>query len=316
MSSLQTILGAGGAIGKELARELHAYTDQVRLVSRHPEKINDTDQLFPADLTDPDQVDKAIAGSAVVYLVVGFKYDIGVWRANWPALMRQVIESCKKHKARLVFFDNVYMYDRDHLSHMTEETPMRPTSKKGVIRTELVQMIMDEVKAGRLTALIARSADFLGMTNSVPVELIYKNLVRGKSANWFARVDKIHNLTFVPDAARGTAILGNTPDAFNEVWHLPTDKTPVTGRQWIGLFAGALQVKPKYTVLPVWMLGVLGIFVPVMKELKEMAYQYDRDYFFDSSKFDQRFQYTPATPEAAVKAVVAEFNRQAAAKSS
>ena len=48
---MQTILGAGGAIGKELARELHTYTNDIRLVSRNPKAVNKSDQLMSADLT-------------------------------------------------------------------------------------------------------------------------------------------------------------------------------------------------------------------------------------------------------------------------
>jgi len=301
---MQTILGAGGVIGADLAKELSKYTDKIRLVSRNPGKVNNTDELFPADLSDPSTVDKAIEGSDVVFLVVGFEYNINVWRKTWPALVRSVIDACKKYKAKLVFFDNVYMYDRDYLWHMTEESPIRPTSKKGEVRAQIAQMIMDEVRKRNLTALIARSADFCGTKNNIMVEVVYKNFMKGKKANWIADVNKKHSLTFTEDAARGTAILGNTPDAFNQVWHLPTIKTPLTGKEWIGLMAKEIQKKPAYMVLPIWMMSALGLFMPFMKELKEMAYQYNRDYFFDSSKFEKRFNYIPVTAEEAIRLTV------------
>ena len=302
--SMQTILGASGAIGIELAKNLSKYTNKIRLVSRNPVKVNPTDELFPADLTDATQVEQAIEGSEVVYLVIGFEYNIKVWKKNWPVLMKNVIDACEKHTAKLVFFDNVYMYDRDHIPHMTEETPERPTSKKGEVREQIARMLLTEVEKGNLTALIARAADFFGLKNSVLIELVAKNLLKGKKANWFVRIDKIHNFTYVPDAAKATAMLGNTPEAFNQVWHLPSDKTPLTGKQWIELFAKELNVEPKFTVLPVWMFGIIGVFMPVMKEFKEMVYQYDRDYFFDSSKFEKRFKFKPINPEEEVKLVV------------
>ncbi len=302
---MQTILGAGGAIGVELARELTQFTDKVRLVSRKPQKVNSTDELFPADLSDASLVDQAVAGSEVVYLTVGFTYELKVWRVKWPALMRQVIEACKKHQAKLVFFDNVYMYDRDHLPHMTEETPVRPTSKKGEIRAQIAQMLLDETAKGNITALIARAADFYGpVRNSVLIETVYKNLLNGKPADWFADINKVHTFTYTLDAAKATALLGNTPDAYQQVWHLPTDQTPLTGKQWVELFARTMKVKPKYRVVPVWLLGVLGLFVPIMRELKEMAYQYDRDYVFDSSKFEKRFNFTPTKPEEGIQYIV------------
>ncbi len=302
--TMQTILGANGAIGTGLAKNLSNYTNKIRLVSRNPVKVNSTDELFPADLTDSLKVEQAIEGSEVVYLVVGFEYNVKIWKEKWPPLMNNVIEACKKHNAKLVFFDNVYMYDRDHISHMTEETPVRPTSRKGEIREQIARMLLTETEKGNLTALIARSADFSGLKNSVLIELVAKNLMNGKKANWFASADKLHNFTFVPDAAKATAMLGNTPDAFNQVWHLPTDKTLLTGKQWIELFAKELNTEAKYMVLPVWMFGITGIFMPILKEFKEMVYQYDRDYFFDSSKFEKQFGYKPVTPEEAVKLIV------------
>jgi nucleoside-diphosphate-sugar epimerase len=299
-----TILGAGGAIGTELAKELRHYTDNIRLVSRHPQKVNMTDEFFPADLSVAAQVDNAIKGSDVVYLTLGFAYNTRIWQKMWPPLMQRVIAACKKHQSKLVFFDNVYMYDRTHLAHMTEETPVRPTSKKGEIRAEIAQLLLTEVQHGNLTALIARSADFYGPTNSVLVEMIYKNLLQGKRAVWIADINTIHNFTFTPDAAKATAILGNTPEAFNQVWHLPTDRSPLTVKHWIELFTHIVPANPKVTVLPIWSLSILGMFMPLMREFKEMSYQYDRDYLFDSRKFEQRFDFTPTRPEEGVKWVV------------
>lgn len=304
---MQTILGANGVIGKGLAKELITYTSDIRLVSRNPRAVNPNDQLMVADLTNAEQVDRAVAGSDVVYLTVGLEYKIKVWQKQWPVIMRNVIDSCKKNGAKLVFFDNVYMYDRDFLGNMTEDIPVRPTSKKGEVRAQIERMLKDEIKVGQLKALIARSADFIGPANNFLVEVVYKNFAKGKKANWFSKTDKIHNFTNTIDAARGTAKLGNAPDAYGEVWHLPTSDARLTGKEWIGLFAKEMNVEPKFSVLPDWMLGLIGLFVPIMNELKEMTYQYDRDYFFNSSKFNKRFGYKPISPEDGVKALVKEL---------
>ena len=54
---MQTILGAGGAIGKPLAKELSRFTDRIRLVSRNPKKVNVSDELYPADISNTQQID-------------------------------------------------------------------------------------------------------------------------------------------------------------------------------------------------------------------------------------------------------------------
>ena len=77
-------------------------------------------------------VDRAVHGSEVVYLVVGLEYKATVWEQYWPTLMRDTVHACLKHRLKLVFFDNVYMYDKNHLSHLTEDTPVNPPSRKGV----------------------------------------------------------------------------------------------------------------------------------------------------------------------------------------
>ena len=296
---MQTILGANGTIGHLLAKELKQYTDQIRLVSRNPKKVNATDELFPADLSDAAVVEKAIAGSDVVYLLVGFEYNINVWRKHWPPLMRATIDACIKHKAKLVFFDNMYLYDQAALGNMTEESPINPSSEKGKVRAQIAEMLMDEVRAGRLTALIARSADFYGPENrsSLLIELVYKNLRKGKRPNWLIDLHKKHSFTFTPDAARATAVLGNRPEAFGHVWHLPTDGNTLTAAEMIALFTSEMKVDKKPMVLPLWMVKLIGLFVPVMREMPEMMYQYDRDYVFNSRKFEQKFGLHP-TPYA------------------
>ena len=303
---MQTILGANGTIGSVLTKELVSYTNKIRLVSRNPRKVNESDDLFPADLSNPAFVDQAVEGSEVVYLVVGFDYNLKVWEEKWPTLMRATINACIKHNARLVFFDNVYSYDINAIPHMTEESEYNPPSRKGAVRKQISQMLMDEVKAGKLMALIARSADFYGPGNdkSFANEMVYKNFLKGRRANWFIDADKKHSFTYTPDAAKATALLGNTDDAYNTVWHLPTDKNTITGREFIELFSKEMKVPNKLVVMPMWMVRLAGIFVPVLKEMREMMYQYDRDYFFDSSKFDKRFNFKTTTYQEGVRNTV------------
>ena len=122
----QTILGAGGAIGTALAAELTAHTDELRLVGRSPEKVNSTDELLAADLLDAAATDRAVAGSAVVYLVAGLPYKASQWEQQWPRLMQNVLQSCQRHGARLVFFDNIYMYAPEEMPHLTEAARTGP----------------------------------------------------------------------------------------------------------------------------------------------------------------------------------------------
>ena len=305
---MQTILGAGGSIGIELAKALTSYTKDIRLVSRNPKKVNETDELFSANILDANELKKAISGSEVVYMTVGFQYNTKIWRQNWPKLVQNLLAICESESCKLVFFDNVYMYDKNHLKPMTEDTPVKPPSKKGQVRAEIAHMVLDKMKSGRVKSLIARSADFYGPSidkNSLLTETVFKPLSEGKTANWLAGDHYLHSFTYTPDAGKATALLGNTEKAYGQVWHLPTAPNPLTGKEWVEAIAMELKVKPKYRIVSKFMVQLIGLFVPVMKESNEMLYQYDRNYVFDSSKFQQEFGIEPTSYRDGIKAIVA-----------
>jgi nucleoside-diphosphate-sugar epimerase len=303
---MQTIIGSGGTIGLPLARELKNYTSHIRLVSRNPVKVHESDELFPLDANDLGRIGAAVSGSEVVYVTIGFTYNLKVWQSIWPPFMQAVINACKLHQSKLVFFDNVYMYAKSAIPHMTENSPLDPPAKKGMVRKQLHDMIMEEVERSGFKALIARSADFYGpdTSKSVLAETAAKNLLKGKKAQAFGDMNKIHTYTFTPDAAKATAILGNTDDAYNQVWHVPTTKEKLTTKQWIELIAHELGVAPKIQKIPTWMLHVLGLFIPELKEFPEMIYQYEDDYIFDSSKFENRFGISATPPREGVKIMI------------
>ena len=308
---VQTILGSGGGIGVPLARELRKYTENIRLVSRNPARVNETDELFAADLTDPVQIDRAVAGSEVVYVTVGFKYSLKVWQKGWPPFMDSVIKSCLEHNAKLVFFDNIYIYAEESVPFMTEGSKIDPPSEKGKVRKRLRDMILESIDKENLTALIARSADFYGPgnKNSALTIMVAENLLKGRKAQIFGNPDKIHTFTYTPDAAIATALLGNTPDAYNQEWHLPTTKYKLTTRKWVDLIAKELNSKSAIQKVPEFMIQLMGMFVPIMREFPEMLYQYENDYIFDSSKFERRFGIFATPPDDGIKKLVESLKK-------
>lgn len=74
----------------------------------------------------------------------------------------------------------------------------------------------------------------------------------------------------------------------------------------ISLFTKEMNVADTIFVLPMWLLKLLGLFMPLMKEMPEMMYQYDRDYVFDSSKFQDHFNFLPTTYQQGVKETIAQ----------
>src|SRR5262245_41301155 len=285
---MQTVLGANGVIARELSRYLPKYSDRIRQVSRSPKRVNATDDLFGADLLDAKATADAVAGSTVAYLVAGLKYDHTVWEDQWPRVMRNAIDACKRHGTALVFFDNVYAYG--HVDGvMTEDTPYNPRSRKGEVRARIATMLMDEVKRGEVRAMIVRAADFYGPDASLSVThaTVMERLEAKKTPQWLGNAKAVHTFTYTQDAGRSLAVLGNTASAYGQVWHALTSKEPITGEQFVRIACDLSRRPYALQVAPRWMLFLMGIFVPIVRENMEMLYQFEYDYCFDSSKAER-----------------------------
>src|SRR5262245_55614006 len=202
--------------------------------------------------------------------------------------MRNAIDACKRHGSALVFFDNVYAYGRVN-GVMTEETPYNPCSRKGEVRARIATMLMDEVKRGELRATIVRSADFYGpgAVLSVTHATVTERLTDGKTTQWIGSGTAVHSCTDTLDAGRSLALIGNTPSAYGQVWHAATNNEPITGEQYVRIACELARRPFALQVAPRWMLRLMGIFMPVMRESIEMLYQFEHDYQFDSSKIER-----------------------------
>ena len=293
-----TILGAGGAVSNEVVKLLTARGQAFRLVSRRGATAAGATETMSADLSDRDQTARSVAGSSVVYLLAGLKYDHKLWAEMWPRIMANTIEACKRAGAKLLFFDNVYMYGKVN-GAMTEETPFNPSSKKGEVRAKIARSLIDEWKGGRLTAMIVRAADFYGpnSANGIPNVLMFDPMSKGKKAMCLANDSLPHSYSYTPDAAPALLTLAESQSAWNQTWHMPTTANPPTGKEFIEMAAKAMGVPAKYRVLNRGMVLVGGWFDPVVGEVREMMYQNDSPYLFDSTKYARAFGFA-GTPYA------------------
>jgi nucleoside-diphosphate-sugar epimerase len=291
---MQTILGAGGVIGTELLKHLAHAGQAVRLASRNSRPVEGAAEAVPTDLSNLDQTMRAVSGSTVAYLLVGLKYDIAIWRELWPRIMSNAIEACKRTNTKLVFFDNVYMYGKVN-GPMTEQTPFNPCSSKGEIRARIATMLINEFKAGTLTAMIARSADFYGpnAATSVANVLVFDKLAKRATPSWLVDDSVPHSFTYTPDAGNSVALLARSDSAWNQTWHVPTASNPPTGKDFIGMAAREFGAEPRYRVLSRPMIKIAGFFNSNVREVYEMLYQNDSEYLFDSTKFSKAFGFQP-----------------------
>jgi nucleoside-diphosphate-sugar epimerase len=174
---------------------------------------------------------------------------------------------------------------------MTEETPFVTSSKKGIVRAQIATMLLDEIKAGTLTGMICRAPEFYGPRNTLSGvnAMVFDNIRKGKKLQWLINDEVKRTYIFTPDAGRATALLGNTPDAFNQTWHLPCTNEEMNGKKFIALTGELYGKELRYSVLNKFMVKLAGLFIPYVKETVELLYQYDQDYTFSSDKFKKAF---------------------------
>lgn len=304
-----TVLGAGGAIGNALAYELLKNNEEVRLVSRSGHSIPGTEAVR-ADLSLYEDTFNSVKGSDVVYLCAGLPYNSKIWAELWPRIMQNTIDACKSVNARLIFFDNVYMYGRVN-GKMTETTPYNPCSRKGEIRANIAMLLENEMEKNNISAMITRAADFYGpyaTKSSVPYVLTIERMMNGKSAQWLLNTDMTHSYTYTLDSARALALLAKQDECYNQVWHLPTYNPGVDGKTFIESVAKELGVAPGFSVFKKWMIRMAGVFDRTLFEMYEMLYQYEMDYYFDSAKFNNYFGYKPISYQEGIHETI-EFLR-------
>ena len=309
--SRHVVVGSGGAIAYSLVPQLLSEKKRVTVVSRSGRVVAGADAIA-ADASDYQELAAVIPEESAVYVLVGLPYRISVWRAQWPPLIENVIRVCAEKRALLVFFDNVYMYGPVQ-GEMTETAPHRPTSEKGKVRAQVADMLLEAFSSGRVNGVIARSADFYGPgadLNGIPNVVILERLLAGKSAQWIIDADKVHSLTYAPDCGRALPLLVADESSYNQVWHLPTARQPITMRRFAEIAADEVGSPARVSVLPKWMLKLVGLFDKTLRELPEMGYQNDRDYIFDSSKFERHFDFEPTSYEQGIRETIAYYRQK------
>jgi nucleoside-diphosphate-sugar epimerase len=288
---MQTILGANGQIAIELARELQRnHTNDLRLVSRNPRKVNETDSLVSANLLDARQTLEAVKGSRIVYFTAGLPPDTQLWEAQFPTMLKNALDACRAAGASFAYFDNTYMYPQDDRLQ-TEDTPFAPVGRKGKVRAAMASMVLEEMARGEIPVLIGRAPEFYGpgKTQSFTNALVIEKLQAGKKPRVPVRDDTRRTLIWTPDASRALAALGNAPDAFGQTWHLPCCDDRLTYKEFVAMASEVFGREPAYSVIGKWTLTAAGLFSKPVREIRELLPRYEQDNLFDSTKFKRRF---------------------------
>jgi nucleoside-diphosphate-sugar epimerase len=233
------------------------------------------------------------------------------WPQEFPALTDAIAIGAEAAGARLVLADNLYAYGRVD-GPMREDTPEGPVGAKGRVRMEMARRLLEAHTAGRLSVAIGRASDYYGPrgVGSTAGAVLFEPLVQGKRARWVGRLDVPHTLAYLPDLARALVTLGLREEAPGAVWHLPAAE-PLTGRRFLELAFEAAGKRPRIGRISRAMIRLGGLRSPLVRELNETYYQFERPFVSDASRFEAAFgPFVPTPHPEAIAATVAWFQRR------
>jgi nucleoside-diphosphate-sugar epimerase len=304
---LHIVFGTG-QVGSALAARLAELGLAVRAVSRNrPATLADGVDWRAADVSDPEAATDAAKGAAVVYQCVNAPYT--QWPELFPPLQRGVLAAAERNGALLVALENLYGYGPTGGKPMTEDLPLAAMTVKGRTRAAMTAELLAAATAGRIRLAIGRASDFFGpgvTAGSTLGERVFGNALAGRRADFIGNPDLPHTYSYVPDIAAGLAILGTDPRAADQVWHLPGPQT-VTTRALLDLVGAEVGHPVAIRALPNLAVRALGLVNPMMRELAEMAYEFDQPFILDTSKYQSAFGAASAPLADAIAATVAWY---------
>jgi len=312
---LHVVFGAG-QVGRALSARLAGLGLSVRAVSRHqPAGLPDGVDWWAADASDPEAATEAAAGASVIYQCLSAPYTD--WPKLFPPLQRGVLGAAERNGALLVSLENLYAYGPTGGRPMTEDLPLAATTVKGRVRAAMTEELRTAAAAGRVSIAIGRASDFFGagVTETTLGERVFANALAGKRADFLGDPDLAHTYSYVPDVAAGLATLGTDERAIGGVWHLPGPET-VTTRRVLEILSAEVGHPVTIRPVPKLLMRTLGLFNPMVRELAEMAYQFEEPFVLDTSKYESTFGATGSALAAAVASTVAWYRRHAATPTS
>jgi nucleoside-diphosphate-sugar epimerase len=314
-NSLHTVLGASGAIGRAVINELTQLQLPVRAVERnvtHPSL-----ETKAANLLNLQEARAAIAGSSHVYLCIGLPYRASVWTRQWPIVMQNVIDACAAAHASLIFFDNVYLYGPPPLSVPFDETHAQlPETKKGKIRKQINDLLVQAFQQGIISGVIGRSADFYGpyAVNGPLYISFLERMMKGKAPQSLYPLNVPHTYAFTGDLAKALVTLAQNSSSYGQAWHLPVGR-PITLNELTDIFNQVLDTTFRTTQLPALLQQILSLFIPPIREVREMLYQFESPYVMSYEKFQRRFpDFQTTSYEEGIRIMIDSFRHSPAPK--
>ncbi|WP_073948476.1 NAD-dependent epimerase/dehydratase family protein [Streptomyces kebangsaanensis] len=301
--SLHVVLGFGPA-GAATARLLAEQGQSVRVVTRSGRDPEPGIEHVARDVTDSRRLTDAARGATAIYNCAAPPYHR--WTSAWPPLASSVCAAAEATGAVLVMLGNLYGYGPVD-GPLTERLPLAATGPKGRVRAAGWERARELHEQGRIKAVEVRASDFFGpgVTDGGHLAArVVPRVLRGKPVSTLGDPDAPHSWSYVPDVARALAEVAGEERAWGRPWHVPTAPALST-REMVDRLAAEAGTGPvAVRGLPPAVLGAASVFSPLLRELKEVRYQFDRPFVVDSSAYEAEFAVRATPLDEQIKATV------------
>ncbi|WP_186327404.1 SDR family NAD(P)-dependent oxidoreductase [Paenibacillus sp. Y412MC10] len=297
------VIGATGGTGAAITEELVRRGIHTIAFGRSRQKL----EQFAVRLGNPAHLTLAVGDAMKPADIASQAGDADVWFhcANVPyhemstkliPLGESVMEAAERMAARVVAIDGIYPYGRRQADPVTEEHPKQPHTRKGKVRLEYERMLFSK-RWKRVKVLIARLPDYYGPTANEASYLgsTLEAIAAGKMAFYIGNMHTPREFIYLPDAAAMIIELAGRDFAYDQNWNIPGAGL-IAGREIVKIAQSASgNVKP---VIPLKKVGLslLGIGLPVMKEVVEMLYLTEEPLTLSRDKYERFIGPVVATP--------------------
>ena len=193
------------------------------------------------------------------------------WEEKALALLKKCVDAAVKHKVKLIFPGNVYVYGNAKYNPVDEKHPHAAHTKKGQIRMEMEEMLVLALKDDGLDYTIIRMPDFYGpyVINGFS-EQLYVNAIKGKAMRWIGNLDIELELIFIEDGGEDMVMAALNDKSNGEVFNIPGFGI-TSSRKYLQEIINQADSKSKFSTLnSTFVFNIIGLFIPVVKELIEI----------------------------------------------
>lgn len=281
-----------GVVGTAIATQLAAAGLDVVLASRTGTGPADPRiTLARADAVDVESLLAAAPTAAVVYNAVNPQYHR--WPTDWPPMAAGFLAYAERTGAVHATVSNLYVYGPVD-GPMREDTPLAATGTKARVRIAMWEQALAAHRAGRIRAVEVRGSDYLCTgSQSMLGDRVMPRLLGGRSVRLVGSLDQPHAWTSPTDVARTLVAAAADEQGWGRAWHVPSNP-PRTQREVVADLADAATVPlPTVSAIPPLVLGAAGMFVPMLRELRETDYQRDRPFLLDDRAARDAFGLEP-----------------------